>query len=90
VRTLVYDIIKQMGDAAEAITHYGIQIDLSKLKEPLPIPVRMALLISADRDLVPGELPELCAVYRATTGDWESGAQPDPAQGERRGRNGWL
>ncbi len=62
-RTLVYDIIEQMGDADEAW-----------LGEPLPQPVQRALLVSADRDLVVAELPSLRARFGAIAGDWESGA----------------
>jgi adenosylhomocysteine nucleosidase len=73
-RTLVYDIIEQMGDPAEAIAAYATPIDLAWLGEDLPDGVRRALLVSADRDLVAAELPELCARYGAIAGDWESGA----------------
>jgi nucleoside phosphorylase len=36
--------------------------------------VRRALLISADRDLLPTDIPLLQARYGAAAGDWESGA----------------
>jgi adenosylhomocysteine nucleosidase len=73
-RTLVYDIIEQMGDPETAIAHYATRLDLSWLKEPLPIPVCRELLISADRDLIIEEIPQLRAKYGARAGDWESGA----------------
>jgi adenosylhomocysteine nucleosidase len=73
-RTLVYDIIEQMGDADEALAHYSVTLDLSWLGEPLPQPVQRALLVSADRDLVAEELPQLRARFGAIAGDWESGA----------------
>jgi len=73
-RTLVYDIIEQMGDPAEAIDHYATEMDLSWLVEPLPLPVRRSLLVSADRDLVIEEIPCLKAEFGAIAGDWESGA----------------
>jgi adenosylhomocysteine nucleosidase len=73
-RTLVYDIIEQMGDPTVAIAHYTTDLDLSWLKEPLPILVCRELLVSADRDLLVAEIPQLKAKYGARAGDWESGA----------------
>jgi adenosylhomocysteine nucleosidase len=73
-RTLVYDIIEQMGDPVAAIARYTTGIDLSWLEEPLPIPVRRSLLISADRDLVAEEVPRLHRDFNAIAGDWESAA----------------
>lgn len=72
-RTLVYDIIEQMGDADAAIAHYSTTLDLAWLGDP-PQPVQRALLVSADRDLVVAELPSLRARFGAIAGDWESGA----------------
>jgi adenosylhomocysteine nucleosidase len=73
-RTLVYDIIEQMTDPAEAIAHFATDIDLSWLAEPYPQPVRRTLLVSADRDLLAEEVPQLHARFGAVAGDWESGA----------------
>jgi adenosylhomocysteine nucleosidase len=73
-RTVVYDIIEQMLDPAEAIAHYTTAIDLTWLTEPYPQPVRRTLLVSADRDLLAEEVPQLHANYGAIAGDWESGA----------------
>jgi adenosylhomocysteine nucleosidase len=73
-RTLVYDILDQMVDPGEAMAHYATELDLSWLSEPLPMPVRRSLLISADRDLVSEEIPRLKAEFGALAGDWESGA----------------
>lgn len=73
-KTLVYDIIEQMGDPDEAIARYATDIDLSWLKPPYPQEVRRALLVSADRDLLPADIPTLQARYGAVAGDWESGA----------------
>ena len=73
-RTVVYDIIEQMVDAEEAIRDYSTEIDLSWLSEPYPRPVLRTVLVSADRDLVPEEIPELKSKYGAVAGDWESGA----------------
>jgi len=73
-RTLVYDIIEQMGDSDEAITAYTTEIDLTWLGAPYPTPVRRTTLISADRDLITEDIPLLKAKYQAIAGDWESGA----------------
>ncbi|RIK18013.1 MAG: hypothetical protein DCC51_11570, partial [Anaerolineae bacterium] len=54
--TLVYDILEQMGDPDEALAHYATEIDLSWLREPLPLPTRREMLISADRDIVAAEV----------------------------------
>jgi adenosylhomocysteine nucleosidase len=73
-RTVVYDIIEQMGDPQEAIRHYTCEIDLSWLKEPYPQAVRRGVLVSADRDLLAVDIPKLTERYGAVAADWESGA----------------
>jgi adenosylhomocysteine nucleosidase len=73
-RTLVYDIIEQMGDYEEHITHYTTTLDLSWLGKDYPHPVRRTLLVSADRDLLIEDIPRLKAEFGAVAGDWESGA----------------
>ncbi|HSV85435.1 MAG TPA: 5'-methylthioadenosine/S-adenosylhomocysteine nucleosidase, partial [Levilinea sp.] len=73
-RTLVYDIIEQMSDADAAIDFYSTQLDLSWLKPPFPQPVLRARLVSADRDIVPHDIPTLRERYGAVAADWESGA----------------
>jgi len=73
-KTLVYDIIEQMGDPDEAIAHYTTEIDLSWLREPYPQKVRRSLLVSADRDLLPADISWLQKRFEAVAGDWESGA----------------
>ena len=73
-RTIVYDIVEQMSDPEEAIAHYTTRLDLSFLREPLPHPVQRGLLVSADRDLLPADIPMLREKYGAVAGDWESGA----------------
>ena len=73
-RTLVYDLVEQMTDAAGAMAHYTTELDLSWLHEPYPLPVRRSLLVSADRDLVAEDIPRLQTEYGALAGDWESGA----------------
>lgn len=73
-RTLVYDIIEQMGDPQAAIQHYAVDLDLSWLGEPYPQPVRRSLLVSADRDICLPDIPMLVEQYGAVAADWESGA----------------
>jgi adenosylhomocysteine nucleosidase len=71
-RTLVYDMIEQMGDQAATEAHYTTDLDYAWLREPLPMDVRRSPLVSGDRDLVPDEVPELRARFGAVAGDWES------------------
>jgi len=73
-KTIVYDIIEQMGDFDEHIAHYTTNLDTSWVQEPYPLPVRRALLVSADRDLLVEQVAELKQRYGALAGDWESGA----------------
>jgi adenosylhomocysteine nucleosidase len=73
-RTLVYDIVEQMGDADEHIAHYATELDLDWLGDVVPQSVRRALLVSADRDLLAEDVPALQERYGAIAGDWESGA----------------
>ena len=72
--TIVYDIIEQMSDPDEAISHYSTELDLSWLSTPYPHPVKRSLLISADRDIVASDIPRLVEKYAAVAADWESGA----------------
>ena len=78
-RTLVYDIIEQMGDGAEAISHYETDIDLSWMDDgsktvSRPSSTVRGLLVSADRDIVAEDIPMLIEKYGAVAADWESGA----------------
>ncbi|MBI5966160.1 MAG: 5'-methylthioadenosine/S-adenosylhomocysteine nucleosidase [Chloroflexi bacterium] len=73
-KTIVYDIVEQMGDADEAIAHYSTTLDLSFLPRILPEPVLRGLLISADRDIIVKDISTLVKKYNAVAADWESGA----------------
>jgi adenosylhomocysteine nucleosidase len=81
-RTLVYDIIEQMGDSAAAIENYSTTIDLSWLTDDGPWimdhngqpSVVRGLLVSADRDIIVEDIPMLIEKYDAVAADWESGA----------------
>lgn len=71
-KTVVYDIIEQMGDPDEAINAYTTVFDASwasSLKN-----IRHGILISGDRDIVQGDIKSLHGKYEATAADWESGA----------------
>lgn len=72
--TIIYDIAEQMASAEEAIRFYSTRFDLAWLTPPFPHPVRRTCLVSADRDLMDEQMPELFARYGAIAGDWESGA----------------
>jgi len=72
--TLVYDIVEQMEDADAALEAYAVDLDLSWLREPYPLPVQPGLLLSADRDLIVDEISELRRRFGGVAGDWESGA----------------
>lgn len=73
-KTVVYDIIEQMGDSEAHIRHYTTNLVLDWLSEPFPLPVFRSLLVSGDRDLLPQDIPLLRSKYGAVAGDWESGA----------------
>jgi adenosylhomocysteine nucleosidase len=73
-RTIVYDIVEQMTDPQAAIAHYATDLDLAWLGRDHPQAVRRTLLVSADRDLIIEDIPQLKAQYGAVAGDWESGA----------------
>ncbi len=73
-RTIIYDIIEQMGDGEQAIQDRSVELDLSWLKPHLPKNLLMTTLISADRDIQPADLSRLIEKYGAVAADWESGA----------------
>ncbi|MFH1909475.1 MAG: 5'-methylthioadenosine/S-adenosylhomocysteine nucleosidase [Chloroflexota bacterium] len=80
-KTIVYDILEQMTDPDEAIAHYSTEIDLSWLDTSVQSSVfsgqssiLRGLLVSADRDILPADIPGLVEKYGAVAADWESGA----------------
>ena len=73
-KTIVYDIMEQMSDPDEAISHYSTDLDLTWLRATYPHPVQPGLLVSADRDILAGDIPLLVEKYAAIAADWESGA----------------
>jgi adenosylhomocysteine nucleosidase len=73
-QTVVYDIVEQMGDAAEAIAEYTTMLDIGWVGSTYPKGVRPGQLLSADRDILVSDVPMLKARYGAVAADWESGA----------------
>jgi adenosylhomocysteine nucleosidase len=73
-RTIVYDIVEQMGDNDSAVDFYSTEIDLSWLSIDIPSKCVKTLMVSGDRDLMVGDLQSLKQRYHARVGDWESGA----------------
>ena len=73
-KTIVYDIIEKMADGSVETAFYTTDLDLAWLPRVLPYPVLRGLLISADRDILAGDIPELIRKYKAVAADWESGA----------------
>jgi adenosylhomocysteine nucleosidase len=73
-KTVVYDIIEEMGDSDEAIADYTTDMDLSWIKKPYPSEVIESVLVSGDRDILRNDIPRLIEKYDAIAGDWESGA----------------
>ena len=73
-KTIVYDILEQMSDPDEAIAHYTTEIDLSWLADRDSSPTVRGLLVSADRDILAEDIPDLIEKYGAIAADWESGA----------------
>lgn len=82
-RTVVYDILEQMGDGEQAILHYASSLDLGWLPSSEPYSVRRGILVSADRDIVVTDIPMLVEKYGAVAADWESGAIAWVAQKNR-------
>jgi adenosylhomocysteine nucleosidase len=70
-RTFIYDIVELMGDFGAVKRFYDSE--LPHLLDPLPHPVRRAVIASADGDLLPEKIPALAA-RGAVAADWESGA----------------
>jgi adenosylhomocysteine nucleosidase len=73
-RTLVYDVVELMIDESLALQHYSTELDLTWLPRPEPSRVRRVRMLSADRDILPQDVPALIQKYDAIVGDWESGA----------------
>jgi len=72
--TVIYDIIEGMSDYHKAIDRYRCLAHLDWLGDDLPIKVRKARLLSADRDIRPQDVQMLIDDFDGIAGDWESGA----------------
>ena len=73
-KIVIYDIIEQMGNPQEAIDFYSTELNYDWLKHPYPLPVESGVLVSADRDILPGDISTLTQTYQARAADWESGS----------------
>jgi adenosylhomocysteine nucleosidase len=73
-KTIIYDIFEQMTDPDQAVEKYSVEFDLSWLPDPPPQPVHPAALLSADRDIIPSDIPWLVEKFHSPAADWESGA----------------
>jgi adenosylhomocysteine nucleosidase len=71
--TIIYDIVELMGDASESIADYSTKLPML-WPEALRSKVRVAKMLSGDRDLDPAAIPALRARFQGIAGDWESGA----------------
>ena len=71
---ITYDIQESMGNPLEAIRARTTEIDLTWLDEAFPLRARRTHIVSADRDLVPGEVAGLVRDFDAIAADWESSA----------------
>jgi adenosylhomocysteine nucleosidase len=73
-RTLIYDVIERMGSAEEALAAYAVDLDTSLVPASVRAQVREELLVSADQDIAPADVPRLESTFHAVAADWESGA----------------
>ncbi len=72
--TIIYDILEQMSDPQEAIDFYSSSIDLTWLPKNAFAEAVRDKIVSADRDILSAEIPQLIEHFDARVGDWESGA----------------
>ena len=73
-KTIIYDIFDAMTDPDQAVEKYSVDFNLSWLPAAPPQPVRVQPLISADRDIIPEDIPWLIEKFDAVGADWESGS----------------
>jgi adenosylhomocysteine nucleosidase len=72
--TVIYDIIEGMSDYHKAIDRYRCLAHLDWLGDDLPISLKKARLLSADRDIRPQDVQMLIDDFDGIAADWESGA----------------
>ncbi len=73
-KTIIYDIFEAMTDPDQAFEKYSVDFNLSWLPADPPQAVRVQPLISADRDIIPEDIPWLIEKFAAVGADWESGS----------------
>lgn len=74
-KTIIYDIHNQMTDSDQIIARYSVTFDFSwLLQKPLPQPVQVGTLLSADRDIDTKDIRRLIEKFGAFAADWESGS----------------
>jgi len=57
-KTVVYDLIDQMGDGESHLAKYTTALDISWLTRPYPLAVKESIMVSADKDLDSQEILE--------------------------------
>lgn len=72
--TVTYDIIEGMSDCHEAIERYRCQAHLEWSGEDLPISMKRARLLSAEREIRPQDVQMMIEEFDGIAGDRESGA----------------
>lgn len=73
-KTIIYDIVEQMGDPNEAIDAYSVSMDIAWINSDTIESVRQCVLVSGDRDIMQSDIAVLRQKYGAIAADWESGA----------------
>jgi adenosylhomocysteine nucleosidase len=73
-RAVVYDMVDRTAEREAVLDGCDTRLDLSWLGAPHPAPVRVGPMLSADRDLLPADMPRLRSSYGAVAADWESAA----------------
>jgi adenosylhomocysteine nucleosidase len=73
-KTIIYDVLDSMGFQYESIKNYTTSLDLSKYPLKCLSRMRKVLMLTADRDIVPEQVPSLIKNFDGVVGDWESGA----------------
>lgn len=74
MRTAVYDIAECSDGQEEMEERFTTDLALPWLKPPYPLDVKPGVIISADRDLRPRDIPRLREHFNAVAADWESAA----------------
>jgi len=72
-RTLVYDMVVEIGDPGEEMAYYTTDISIPDgFASRLPFPVLQGTIVSGDRDVARADVPVLIERYGALAADWES------------------